>query len=179
MEKHEAYLGSAAFFLIAPGTIAGLIPWLITHWRIEDGTGLTSLIVGAVMTAAGAAMVAECFIRFARTGGGTPAPVAPTQKLVVTGLYRYVRNPMYVGVLLAIFGQMLLFSSAAMLAYGVAIWTAFHLFVVFFEEHRLQQKFPEEYPAYFTHVPRWFPRLTPWRQAPPAKSASAPLSGEP
>jgi len=178
MGKLEAYIGSAAFFLIAPGTIAGLIPWLITHWHVEEGTSLTSLIIGAVMTAAGAAMLIECFARFARTGGGTPAPVAPTQRLVVTGLYRYVRNPMYVGVLLAIFGQMLLFSSAAMLAYGVAIWTGFHLFVVFFEEHRLQRKFPDEYPDYFTHVPRWFPRLTPWRGQPAPKPASAPLSGE-
>jgi protein-S-isoprenylcysteine O-methyltransferase Ste14 len=124
-------------------------------------------------------MLIECFARFARTGGGTPAPIAPTQHLVVTGLYRYVRNPMYVGVLLAIFGQMLLFSSAALLAYGVAIWTAFHIFVVFFEEHRLQRKFPEEYEAYFHNVPRWFPRFTPWRPAPAPKSASAPLSGEP
>ena len=93
----------------------------------------------------------------------TPAPVAPTQHLVVTGLYRFVRNPMYVGVLLLIFGQMLLFSSAALLAYGVAMWTAFHLFVVFFEEQRLERKFPEEYPAYAAAVPRWIPRLTPWK----------------
>ena len=163
MGKLEARIGSAAFFLIAPGTIAGLIPWLITHWRVREDTSTLSLIIGAVMTAAGAAILIECFARFARTSGGTPAPVAPTQRLVVTGLYRYVRNPMYVGVLLLIFGQMLLFSSAALLAYGVAIWTAFHVFVVFFEEHRLQREFGEEYDLYVRNVPRWIPRVTPWR----------------
>ncbi len=163
MGRVEAYVGSAAFFLIAPGTVAGVIPWLIAHWRVQPNTPTMSLIIGTVLAAAGLAMVIESFARFARTGGGTPAPVAPTQHLVVTGLYRYVRNPMYVGVLLLIFGQMLLFSSAALLAYGVAVWTAFHIFVVFFEEHRLEREFPEEYRAYVASVPRWIPRLTPWR----------------
>jgi protein-S-isoprenylcysteine O-methyltransferase Ste14 len=163
MGRAEAYVGSAAFFLIAPGMIAGLVPWLITHWRVQPETPVMSLLIGAAMAAAGLAMVVESFVRFARTGGGTPAPVAPTQRLVVTGLYRYVRNPMYVGVLLLIFGQMMLFSSAALLAYGVAIWTAFHIFVVFFEEHRLQREFGEEYDRYVGNVPRWIPRMTPWR----------------
>jgi protein-S-isoprenylcysteine O-methyltransferase Ste14 len=163
MGRAQAYVGSAAFFLIAPGTVAGLVPWLATHWRVQPDTPVMSLIIGALMAAGGLAMVVESFTRFARTGGGTPAPVAPTQHLVVTGLYRFVRNPMYVGVLLLIFGQMLLFSSAALLAYGVAMWTAFHLFVVFFEEQRLERKFPEEYPAYAAAVPRWIPRLTPWK----------------
>ena len=163
MGRAEAYVGSAAFFLIAPGMIAGLVPWLITHWRVQPETPVMSLVIGAAMAAAGLAMVVESFVRFARTGGGTPAPVAPTERLVVTGLYRYVRNPMYVGVLLLIFGQMMLFSSAALLAYGVAIWTAFHVFVVFFEEHRLQREFGEEYDLYVRNVPRWIPRVTPWR----------------
>ena len=103
MGRAEAYVGSAAFFLIAPGMIAGLVPWLITHWRVQPETPVMSLVIGAAMAAAGLAMVVESFVRFARTGGGTPAPVAPTERLVVTGLYRYVRNPMYVGVLLLIF----------------------------------------------------------------------------
>ena len=163
MGRVEAYIGSAAFLLIAPGTVAGIVPWLITHWRVQPDTPTTSLIIGALLAMAGLAIVIESFVRFARTGGGTPAPVAPTQHLVVTGLYRFVRNPMYVGVLLLIFGQMLLFSNAALLAYGVAMWTAFHLFVVFFEEHRLEREFPEEYPAYVAAVPRWIPRLTPWK----------------
>lgn len=163
MGRVEAYVGSAAFLAIAPGTVAGLIPWFVTHWRVQLDTPIMSLIVGALMAAAGLAIVVESFVRFARSGGGTPAPIAPTQHLVVTGLYRYVRNPMYVGVLLLIFGQMLLFSSAALMAYGVAMWTAFHLFVVFFEEQRLERKFPEEYAAYVAAVPRWLPRLTPWK----------------
>jgi protein-S-isoprenylcysteine O-methyltransferase Ste14 len=166
MSQIEAYLGSAAFFFIAPGTIAGLIPWLITRWRMGEGAATGSAIAGGVLIAAGLVALIECFVRFARTGGGTPAPVAPTQRLVVTGLYRFVRNPMYVAVLLLIFGQMLLFANAALLAYGVAVWMGFHVFVVFFEEQRLQRKFPEEYPEYVANVPRWMPRLTPWRAAP-------------
>jgi protein-S-isoprenylcysteine O-methyltransferase Ste14 len=163
MGRLDAYIGSTAFFFIAPGTVAGLIPWLITHWRMQDHTAATSLTIGGLLVAAGLAALVECFARFARTGGGTPAPLAPTQRLVVTGLYRFVRNPMYVAVVMLIFGQMLLFSSAALMAYGVAVWTAFHLFVVFFEEQRLERKFPDEYPAYIAHVGRWIPRLTPWR----------------
>jgi protein-S-isoprenylcysteine O-methyltransferase Ste14 len=163
MNRLEAYIGSAAFFCIAPGTIAGLVPWLVTHWRVQEHTSASALLIGGVLVAAGLAALIECFLRFARTGDGTPAPLAPTQRLVVTGLYRFVRNPMYVAVVMLIFGQMLLFSSAALLAYGVAIWTAFHLFVVFFEEHRLERKFPDEYAAYVAHVGRWIPRLTPWR----------------
>jgi protein-S-isoprenylcysteine O-methyltransferase Ste14 len=163
MGRTEAQLGTLAFFFIAPGTAGGLVPWLITHWRMGEGTSIGALIIGSVMIAAGLAGLIECFSRFARKGGGTPAPIAPTQHLVVTGLYRFVRNPMYVSVLVLVFGQMLVFSSAALLAYGVALWTAFHIFVVFFEEQRLQRDFGDEYLAYCANVPRWIPRILPWR----------------
>jgi protein-S-isoprenylcysteine O-methyltransferase Ste14 len=159
MNRVEALIGSALFFCIAPGSIAGLIPWWITGWRIGDGFP----IAGGILIALSFALLIECFIRFALRGGGTPAPVAPTQHLVVTGFYRHVRNPMYVAVLGLIFGQMLLFGSAALLAYGVIVWMAFFIFVVAFEEPRLKREFPEEYAAYFANVPRWLPRLTPWK----------------
>lgn len=163
MGRFEASIGSAVFFCIAPGSVAGLIPWWITRWCAGEGAAPNTTIIGWLFIAIGAAVLIECFIRFARTSGGTPAPLAPSERLVVTGLYRFVRNPMYVGVLMLILGQALVFASAALLAYGVAIWMAFHIFVVGFEERRLRAEFPEAYAAYFENVPRWLPRLTPWR----------------
>jgi protein-S-isoprenylcysteine O-methyltransferase Ste14 len=116
----------------------------------------------AVIVVAGLALV-ECFIRFALEGEGTPAPVAPTKKLVVKGLYRYVRNPMYVAVVGLILGQALLFESTQVAWYGAAIWFFFHVFVFFFEERRLRREFGADYVLYRANVPRWIPRLTPWR----------------
>ncbi len=165
MTRNEALIGSAAFFVIAPGVVAGLIPWLITHWRFGADASAGYMSVGAVLILAGAAALVASFLRFA-AAGGTPAPLAPTKRLVVEGLYRHVRNPMYLAVSALIFGQALLFASAALIAYGMAIFTAFVLFVAFHEEPRLRRDFPEDYPAYFENVPRWIPRLTPWRPAP-------------
>ena len=162
MSRTEALLGSAAFFVIAPGTIAGLIPWLVTHWRIREGASQSLSIAGVLLIVPSLALLIECFMRFATKGLGTPAPVAPPRHLVVTGAYRFVRNPMYVAVLGLIFGQMLLFGHAALLAYGVAMWMGFHLFVYFYEEPTLREAFPEDYDAYSKAVPRWLPRITPW-----------------
>ncbi len=163
MNRNEALIGSAAFLVLAPGTVAGLIPWFITKWRFGEGASTGVSIVGGIFIALALALLIECFVRFAQRGLGTPAPVAPTQHLVVSGLYRFVRNPMYVAVLGLIFGQMLLFGSAALMAYGVTIWLAFLIFVVSYEEPTLRRTFPEEYAAYFENVPRWIPRLTPWK----------------
>lgn len=165
MGRIEASLGSALFFLIAPGTIAGLTPWLITHWRIEAGASALVSIVGGVLIIPFTAMLIECFVRFARHGG-TPAPVAPTERLVVSGLYRRVRNPMYVAVTGLILAQALLFGSAALLAYGIVIWLAFHLFVLGYEEPTLRRSYGEEYEDYCKAVPRWLPRFKSW--TPPA-----------
>jgi protein-S-isoprenylcysteine O-methyltransferase Ste14 len=96
-------------------------------------------------------------------GLGTPAPVAPTQSLVVTGLFRYVRNPMYISVLAIILGQALLFSDRRLIGYAALFWLACHLFVVGYEEPTLQRSFSAEYEAFRANVPRWIPRLTPWR----------------
>lgn len=163
MTNREAAIGSAAFFLLAPGVVAGLIPYTITHWRIQAGASPTLTIIGGVLLVVFLAMLIECFVRFVRHGAGTPAPLAPTEKLVVSGLYRHTRNPMYVAVLGLILAQMLLFGRAALLPYAIVVWGAFHIFVVYFEERRLSAEFPEEYEDYFRSVPRWFPRLTPWR----------------
>jgi len=104
----------------------------------------------------------DSFRRFAVEGLGTPAPIAPTQRLVVSGFYRYVRNPMYVAVASVIFGQGLLFGSVAVLEYGVAVWLAFYLFVLLYEESVLRARYGEEYDIFVAEVPRWLPRLRPW-----------------
>lgn len=166
MERRDALIGSAAFFVVAPGTVAGLIPWLITHWRFGQDAAMNVSVAGGALMLAGLAMVVECFVRFALKGRGTPAPLAPTKELVVSGLYARVRNPMYVGVVALIFGQALLFASAALIAYGVTVWFAFLVFVVYYEEPRLKRDFGAAYEAYAEAVPRWRPRFAPWK--PPA-----------
>jgi protein-S-isoprenylcysteine O-methyltransferase Ste14 len=161
MNRIQAAIGSTLFFFLAPGTVAGFIPWWITRWRLPELNALT--VAGAALTLIALAMLIECFARFALKGLGTPAPVAPTQHLVVTGLYRFVRNPMYVAVLGLIFGQALVFQSSTLAAYGAAIWLAFHTFVFFYEEPTLRRSFGATYETYCQRVPRWLPRITPWR----------------
>ena len=101
--------------------------------------------------------------RFAWEGHGTPAPVAPTRTLVVSGFYRFVRNPMYVAILALVFGQAIFFASPALFAYGCVLWICFHAFVVLYEEPTLEHKFGDTYVAYRAGVHRWWPRLRPWR----------------
>jgi protein-S-isoprenylcysteine O-methyltransferase Ste14 len=162
-----AVLGTAAFLILAPGTVAGLIPWWISRWHFQPPfLGFTPFrAIGILLIAAGTAVVLDSFARFALQGIGTPAPVFPTRHLVVAGFYRYVRNPMYVAVLALILGQALLFGSLHILAYAVIPWLAVHLFVLIYEEPTLRKSFPAEYAAYRAKVPRWIPRLSPWRNA--------------
>ena len=159
----RAAIGSIAFFLLAPGVNAGLVPWLITRW--ESDTPPWALAAGLVVTAAGTLLVAAAFVQFVAEGRGTPAPVAPTQQLVVGGLYRWVRNPMYVGVAGAIAGQAVLFASPGVALWLVAFVTAVTVFVARYEEPTLRRTYGASYEAYVAAVPRWLPRLTPWRPA--------------
>jgi protein-S-isoprenylcysteine O-methyltransferase Ste14 len=153
-------LGGALFFLIAPTTVAGVIPFLITRWQFaEPFFGVEPVRwPGAVFIAAGLVVIVDAFVRFVREGQGTPAPVAAPRRLVVRGPYRWVRNPMYVALIVMIAGQALVLGSAALLAYGAAIALIFHTFVRLYEEPRLRQQFLSEYEAYTTAVPRWLPR---------------------
>ena len=161
MKRHYAVLGSALFLVIAPGTLAGLIPWWLTGWaHIASNLLLASL--GGIVTALGFALLVECFGRFALQGRGTPAPVAPPDRLVVTGAYRRVRNPMYVAVVAMVFGQAALFAEPRLVIYGLVLWLGFHLFVLAYEEPTLREMFPGEYAAFTAAVPRWRPRLRPW-----------------
>ena len=160
-----AVLGSVSFFVVAPGTVAGIVPWLISHWRAQAPWPHFPLlrIVGALLIIAGTLVLLDSFARFALQGLGTPAPIFPTRHLVVSGLYRYVRNPIYVAVVTAIFGQGLLFADLRVLEYGAITWLAFHVFVIAYEEPKLRATFGTEYDAFSAHVPRWLPRLRPWQ----------------
>jgi protein-S-isoprenylcysteine O-methyltransferase Ste14 len=161
VDRIKAALGSLVFLVIAPGVVAGLMPWLITDWRpLPPGDGAGALRwTGLILIVAGLAVVLEAFTRFAWKGLGTPAPVAPTRTLVVSGFYRIVRNPMYVAVTAMIFGQAVLFASWGVALYGVVVAAALLAFVQLYEEPTLSQAYGEEYAAYCAATPRWIPRF--------------------
>jgi protein-S-isoprenylcysteine O-methyltransferase Ste14 len=161
MKRAGAIFGSAIFLVVAPGLLAVYIPWTVCHWHFAAPFfgSVFFRIIGALMIAAGLPVLLDSFARFAIQGLGTPAPIAPPQHLVATGLYRYVRNPMYVAVSLLIFGQGLLFGSAFLLEYGLVVWLGFFAFVVLYEEPALRRKFGKEYEEFCARVPRWIPRL--------------------
>ncbi len=161
MRRSTAAAGSAAFFLAAPCVVAGLIPWLITGWQTGTYWWLPVRALGVLLILAGTAVVVNAFARFVTEGAGTPMPAAPPQHLVVGGLYRYVRNPMYVAVRSAILGQALLFGSVPLLAYTACVFLAFVTFVHFYEEPHLRRQFGPDYDAYRSEVPGWLPRLRP------------------
>ena len=171
MARTTAIFGSILFFLIAPVTVGGLGPWWITRWRVEPPLlGIEMLrVIAGILVATGLSVLITSFARFALDGLGTPAPIAPPRHLVVRGAYRYVRNPMYVGLVAIIFGQALLLCNLDLVWYGAVFWLACHLFVVLYEEPNLRGRFGAEYAKYRAAVPRWLPRLTPWSPTLPDK----------
>lgn len=168
MRRFASIVGSAVFLVIAPGTVAGLVPWWISHWEVAQPWHGIYLLrpVGILMIIYGSGFVLDSFARFAIQGLGTPAPVMPTKHLVVTGLYRYVRNPMYVGVFSAIVGQALLFGNFRVFVYGICMFAAAAFFVLLYEEPTLRRTFGAEYDQFCANVPRWIPRVTPWSMPP-------------
>ena len=159
-----AVMGSLLFLVLAPGTVAGLIPFWLTGWRVEESVSGDSIlrVAGAPMIVAGLVSLLDSFARFAVVGLGTPAPVAPPTRLVVSGQYRYVRNPMYVAILVIVIGQGLVLGSGALLRYAAFLWFLFHMFVVLYEEPTLGSQFEASYEAYRRKVRRWWPRTRPW-----------------
>jgi protein-S-isoprenylcysteine O-methyltransferase Ste14 len=156
-----AALGSFVFLLLAPGIVAGVIPWWITRWR--DGDSPWPLMaLGFALLVAGMLVLLLAFVRFVTEGSGTPAPVAPTQHLVVGGLYRYVRNPMYLAVLAVIVGQAIELWRPILFGYAAVVALAFFTFVRGYEEPTLRRTFGDEYDAYRSAVPGWWPRIHPW-----------------
>jgi protein-S-isoprenylcysteine O-methyltransferase Ste14 len=165
MRRLLPILGTAVFLFLAPGIVAGVIPWWISRWHL--GASFFGVIpfrvIGAMLIIAGLGVLLESFGRFALQGIGTPAPVFPTEHLVIKGFYRYVRNPMYVAVCSLILGQAILLGDIWLVAYGSLCWLLFHGFVVAYEEPTLRRTFGPQYETFCAHVPRWIPRLRPWR----------------
>jgi protein-S-isoprenylcysteine O-methyltransferase Ste14 len=147
------------FTIIVPGTIAGYIPWRLHG--VSPATSDTGLRVLAILliTAGAAIYLHTAFWGFAVHGRGTPAPVAPTKKLVVEGLHGYVRNPMYIGVATIVLGQAVLFRSWHIVEYLACVLVIAHFFVLFYEEPTLARQFGQDYEEYRKRVPRWIPRF--------------------
>ena len=152
-----AAAGSSLFFALAPGVVAGLVPWWLTGWR-TGGASLPARVLGTALLVGGAAVLVHAFARFVIEGIGTPAPVAPTEHLVVGGFYRYVRNPMYLAVEAAIAGQALLLGRPVLLAYAAAVAPVVYAFVRCYEEPALTRRFGAAYERYRREVPGWWPR---------------------
>ena len=144
---------------VGPGPVIGLVPWWLSHWEVHvvnppvQGLGALLVLVGAIP-------LADSISRFVREGHGTPAPYSETSQLVITGFYRYVRNPMYLGVAAMVFGQGLALWNARILIYGCLTILGFHIFVTFYEEPRLLRKYGLAYREYQKQVNRWLPHLT-------------------
>lgn len=163
MRKASAVLGSTAFFIAAPVMVAGVLPWLLLGGYGRQMASWPQVAVGAVLMTGGLAVLLHAFGRFVREGAGTPAPIAPTERLVVGGAYRHVRNPMYVAVIAIIIGQALLFSSWLVAAYALLAAMTMAAFVRAYEEPVLARRYGPDYERYRQSVPGWLPRLTPWR----------------
>lgn len=145
------------FTIVVPGTVAGYVPWLIVR-----GDALAApiwLILGSALFIIGAAVYLWCVWDFATVGRGTPAPIDAPKELVIRGLYRYTRNPMYLGVLTVILGWALSFWSLKLLLYAVCVGTIFHLFIVLYEEPHLRKTFGVTYGEYCSQVRRWLPTI--------------------
>jgi protein-S-isoprenylcysteine O-methyltransferase Ste14 len=159
------------FFLVAPGVMGGVVPWLLTA-GYSDPAAPVSVTLGLVLVVVGVTVLVACFVQFVREGRGTPAPVAPTQELVVGGIYRWVRNPMYLAVGAIILGQAVAFGSGAVVTWLAVFAVAVVSFVLGYEQPTLQATYGESYDEYRRHVPGWYPRLTPW-QGPGSGPASS------
>jgi protein-S-isoprenylcysteine O-methyltransferase Ste14 len=141
--------------------MALLLPWLLTGWR-SSNPPLPIIVSGAVMTAPGTIVLLDAFARFVLEGRGTPAPIAPTDRLVVGGLYRHVRNPMYIAVIATIIGQALLLGRPVLIAYAAVFSVTVGTFVRTYEEPTLRRRYGRQYEEYRHAVPGWCPRLRPW-----------------
>jgi protein-S-isoprenylcysteine O-methyltransferase Ste14 len=164
MRRPTAAAGSALFFAVAPGVVAGLVPWWLTRWRVRGPLAHWApvRVAGLAMLVLGAIVLIHAFARFVAEGRGTPAPVAPAERLVIGGLYRYVRNPMYLAVVAAIAGQALALGQPVLLSYAAVVWVVTAAFARWYEEPALARQFGPQYEAYRRGVPAWWPRIRPW-----------------
>jgi protein-S-isoprenylcysteine O-methyltransferase Ste14 len=144
MRRSTAAVGSALFFLLAPGVVVGLVPWALTRWQVREPLPYwaPARVLGGVVLVAGLIMLVQAFVRFVVEGLGTPAPVAAPERLVV--------------------GEALLLGRLGLLVYAGGTWLVFAAFVRFYEEPALARRFGADYEAYRRAVPAWWPRLRPW-----------------
>lgn len=166
MRRPAAAAGSVLFFAVAPGVVAGLVPWWLTGWQLRGPLAHWAPVraAGLIMLVLGVIVLVQAFARFVSEGRGTPAPVAPAEFLVIGGLYRYVRNPMYLAVVAVITGQGLALGQPALLGYAALVWVTVASFVRWYEEPALARQFGGQYQAYRRAVPAWRPRTRPWQQ---------------
>jgi protein-S-isoprenylcysteine O-methyltransferase Ste14 len=164
--RRAAVLGSLGFFLIGPGLETGVGPWLLTG-GFESGDGLPGAallrILGWLLIGLGLAVLVHAYARFALDGIGTPSPAAPPRELVVSGAYRFVRNPMYVATAAVIVGEGLVLRRPILLVAATVYGAAMAFLGHRYEEPLLRRRFGPAYDAYRAAVPGWRPRLTPWR----------------
>ena len=151
------WLRAAFFFLLLPGMIAYVVPTWLGASTGGDAPGALRAL-GAAFQLAGTTALLWCVRDFAVRGRGTLAPIDPPKELVAAGLYRWVRNPMYVSVVTILIGHALVFGSATLWIYAAAVFAGFHLFVTLYEEPTLAELFGESYARYRATVPRWIPR---------------------
>lgn len=156
------YLRSLLYAVVIPGTVAVLMPVLIGGGLAMPAPWEWSHLVAVTALAAGAAILAACVVDFARRGRGTLAPFDPPTRLVVRGLYRFVRNPMYLGAVTANLGWALWFRSGTLVAYALGVWVLHHGFVRLYEEPALRARFGDDYARYVAAVGRWIPGRS-WR----------------
>jgi protein-S-isoprenylcysteine O-methyltransferase Ste14 len=160
----KAAVGSLVFLVLVPGAVAGFVPWWLTGWQVREPVSYWLLlrVGGSTLVAVGSLVLLHAFVRFVVEGLGTPTPVAPTDRLVVGGLYRYVRNPMYLAVAAIIVGQALILGQPILMLYAAAFASAVAAFVHWYEEPTLRRQFGEQYETYCRAVPPWWPRREPW-----------------
>ena len=149
---------SLLFLILAPGVVAGYIPLALLRGGSQIETGVFAYLAFPLWLVGGVILLWS-FWNFLIQGRGTPAPIDPPKELVAVGFYRYVRNPMYVGVLAMIIGHFLWFRYWNLLVYAIIVFLAFHTFVTYYEEPTLKRKFGKSYEDYLQRVPRWIPRL--------------------
>ena len=160
MRRPAAAAGSTLFFAVAPAVVAGVLPLALTGWEVAAEWWPPLRALGGVLLVAAAGVLVSAFVRFVVEGLGTPAPIAPTEHLVVGGLYRHVRNVMYIAVTSAIVGQALILGSVTLLVYAAVMWGVMAAFVRFYEEPTLADRYGAQYEAYRRAVPAWIPRLS-------------------
>lgn len=148
-------LGGPAFALV-------YVPFWITRFRIPASEPVWQIVIAVVLIVAGTMLAFESMKRFVVVGRGTLVPAVPTEHLIVSGMYRLVRNPMYLGLLIALCGEMLLFRSIGLVELGVIFWLASHLFICYYEEPTLTMRYGDEFRRFKRNVRRWLPRLSPW-----------------